>query len=155
MFSIRIEPRDGLVKLALHQLNVTELERGLLPLPRPLTPPSSLTTETPRHARERRRDVSLVEGACRCCAALFRVRGFLSCQSSSCFRRFLRNLSSLAVSFDFAFGRQLPCSPCLLPLTGSYPGQQRVLFFLVGMSDSKATSIPGSVRLAHENRSVP
>ena len=59
----------------------------------------------------------------------FRVCGCSASHLSSCFRRFARKLFSPELSFDFAFGRQLPCSWADFPLTGSYPGQQRFFFF--------------------------
>ncbi|HET9697425.1 MAG TPA: hypothetical protein VFP40_11205 [Terriglobales bacterium] len=64
----------------------------------------------------------------------FLVCGCSASHLSSCLRRFARKLFSLELSFDFAFGRQLPCSCWRFPLTGSYPGQQR-LFFFVGIDE--------------------
>jgi hypothetical protein len=73
----------------------------------------------------------LVRGEC--CAAFVGLPGCSFFHSASCFARLPLNSFSRAVNFDSAVGRQLPCSCCFFPFTGSYPGQHRFLLFAISI----------------------
>jgi hypothetical protein len=60
-----------------------------------------------------------VPGACRCRAALRRAPGCFFFHRFNWALRFFWKVFSPELDFDFAFGRQLPCSCCFLPGTGS------------------------------------